>query len=864
MGAVPCAQRQCLAHRARLPGSGRDPRHEDQRLRRHQRRWPAPTRSRSTSGPHRSAATRSSKAQPASPPTSTPWSRRSRILGRDDLQHILTPIIDQQLPGIVAKQAPAAFKGDWDASLDFDPFQKADANLKSISFFGGVDSMDLVPIDDAHTESKLVARLSGKASMSLSVDPVAVGIVSILSGTCSLDANLDLTAAVSARLGLEAENDRPKLVVHVDDVGANLTSLHSSGTVLALLGIVPTDKSCSELQDSFSNGIKQKLKDGIADALKDGSLDPKVAANLDPHLLESADLLTGPFAGIRTMQDGGFAVRGWSYQPTANDNVLGDHLLLWDGGLDVAANGAIADLGGDRFPYSARPSTTESVAGVAHERRRPDGSFFDLGAIISGASVNQLARAASAGSGDGTGLLDVTPRPCDPPKPDDPTPPPPCDPPVTVRPSAALQYVPSVPADWPTTGAAQAFIPSLRLQTPVAEASTMAADVYIGVSSHIDTTTNQVAFDRNVVVRPRFLRLAPGTEIAIEHDPTHVGPTNIEVIGNLIKDGVGQRVQDLFQAIQVPDLSKFLVTHDLPPMTPSHLSLGTVGGGNLGVYADVDPAPTQVSVSGGFDSPDGEQPEPRDAPRPHHGLPPVRRPEGRVAGGRRAPRAAVLYQSPAGGESTTSLTIPRSSLHEFLYEPCTGGRRLRATASRQGRPEPVSPTRGPVTRCSTSKERHSGPRPGAASPAIRAGAAVGPAAAAIAALPPRSRDLSRPGPGRTLTGIRGGAHPLARQSRSSTRARGCRASTRSISACPRQGHLGGIGTPPDEQIDVELPGEPGPPERVRQVVLEVFGRQGAPQRRGPHHRAGRASARPGWTPRRPPGRRRRRPGPAGP
>ena len=135
-------------------------------------------------------------------------------------------------------------------------------------------------------------------------------------------------------------------------------------------------------------------------------------------------------------------------------------------------------------------------------------------------------------------------------------------------------------------------------------------------------------------------------------------------------------------AIQVPDLSKFLVTHDLPPMTLSHLSLGTVGGGNLGLYVDVDPAPTDVSVSGGFDSPDGEEPSSvtlhaRTTGFPQFGSPVVHWHV--VDGATRAP----VYDSPPQGEApgNMSLTLPTSGLYVFVNEPCTGQRWVRVIAT---------------------------------------------------------------------------------------------------------------------------------------------------------------------------------------
>ena len=585
--------------------------------------------------------------------------------GADDLQHIIDPILRRQLKPIIESKAPADFPADYDWTLANLGVTKGPAHLSSISFTGGgLDSLGLQPVNGS--ESALVGKVSGTATLVLTISPRAIGgLESIVGGSCNVQADVDATATVSAGLGLEPGNTRPKLQLHVDDVQASVSRLYETGTLTGFYILAPTYISCSDLHDNFTGGLQKQVSDMLSDALKDGSLNDAVSSAIDPNLLEAADLSSGPFGKLRVAQDGGFGVSGWHYEPSVTDD-QGPRPLLWNRGIDAVASGAITDLGGDRFPYSSRPSATESTFAATHERTRPDGSGFDLGAVVSGASVNQLARALSAGSGDGAGLLDINPTP---------------DSAVTVRPSSALQYLPSVPAGWPTTGAVQAYIPSLRISTPVPETATVAADVYVGVSAHIDVTTNQVVFDRDVAVRTRFLRLDPSIELALDRDPTGAGPTKIQAIGDLIKDQVGQRVQDMFQSIAVPNVSTFLVNADLPALEASHLSLANVGG-NLGVYVDVDPAPTHVSVSGDFDTPDGAAPNSvtlnaSTAGFPHFGDPVV---HWHVVDG--ATRATV-YDSPAQGEAPgqLSLTLPTSGLYVFVNEPCTGQRWVRVIAT---------------------------------------------------------------------------------------------------------------------------------------------------------------------------------------
>jgi hypothetical protein len=313
---------------------------------------------------------------------------------------------------------------------------------------------------------------------------------------------------------------------------------------------------------------------------------------------------------------------------------------------------------------------------ATHLRTRPDGSRFDIGAVVGGAAVNQLARAVSAGAGDGTGLFDITSLNAETEAA--------ASIKAIIRPSSALQYVPTVPAGWPTSGGVQAYLPSLRISPqlkdngvfqPIADAGTLAADVYVGANVGVDSQTNQITFDPDVHVEPRFLRLT-GTNATLDHDPQGRTPQVIEVVADQIRLQVPPRVNALLQGIEVPNLSKLLVTNGLPDMVLTHLSMGTVGGRNLGVYADVDPNPTHVAVDVTWDDQMNATLHVATTGFPSYGPQTI---DWQILDG--ATGQPVYQSPPEGDKDKTSITIPNAALHEFVYDPCQGLRWIRVTAT---------------------------------------------------------------------------------------------------------------------------------------------------------------------------------------
>jgi hypothetical protein len=104
--------------------------------------------------------------------------------------------------------------------------------------------------------------------------------------------------------------------------------------------------------------------------------------------------------------------------------------------------------------------------------------------------------------------------------------------------------------------------------------------------------------------------------------------------------------------------------------------MGTVGGRHLGVYTDVDPNPSHVAVNVQWDTAMNATLQVAATGFPSYGHQKV---EWQIIDGA---TGQVFYQSPSGGEQDkTSVTIPNSALHEFVYDPCEGLRWIRVEAT---------------------------------------------------------------------------------------------------------------------------------------------------------------------------------------
>lgn len=293
---------------------------------------------------------------------------------------------------------------------------------------------------------------------------------------------------------------------------------------------------------------------------------------------------------------------------------------------------------------------------------------FDIGVVVNGATVNQLSRALTAGSGDGTGIVDV-----DTTDEDGNT--------VWSRPSVAPMYLPSAPANWPAPGAVKLFAPSVRLMNS-SNPFMMTADMLLGADAQINTATNHLVPlpSSTVAARIRFLRLRNGN-MATEPPSGPIQKTLTE-----LQTDVGPKALKIIEGIAVPDLGALLVNSGLPSMVASNLSLATTGGGHLGIYLNIDPNPARVGVAASWNGvSDTAAPSSFTASLNPTGFP--------GTGGYTVhwtvsnASGLVTYQSPAAGETSLSKTFNASlasgqSNHQNCDPTRWLGVKVRATVTR--------------------------------------------------------------------------------------------------------------------------------------------------------------------------------------
>ena len=655
---------------------------------------------------------------------------RSTDPGPDDLSTLFGRELRALLTDRIAGMAPSAIESDW----DWDPGLTTLANAASGTiddawFQPSAATLDVVPIDA--DESRLQVHLAGTVGIDMTIEPNSFGTVSILAGSCGVDASVNISIDLGFTVGVSPDRARPTVAVALVASSVDTTRIHAQGPLLALGVIVPFPLPCSALEDNFSAAIEKRITEKF-DELNDGATRDEVQQLIEAKL-RPADLATGPLstAGV-TLPGGvgfGLALGRWVDTAPSGQGRTGGAEWIHPEGMDLAAGLAVTDQGGSRFPYSYVPSATASVVRQTHERTRTirvrrlpelsararvilgavtavgtaggqlvDASAdFDLGMVVSGATVNQLLRALAAG---GPRQLQTAPlpvaerafpgRPGLPAQPDvglldltasvdasgdgvD-------DLDIGVRPAIAPLYLPTAPGGWPTPGDLNVYVPSLRVAIPVPQVATMAADIRIGATATIDTATNHLVPQVTAIsVQPRFLRL--GATINAMPDPAQ-NPI-VALAGQKLREAIPPRITAALTPIALPDLKALFTTPGFTPVVLANLSVRTVGGGHLGVHLDVKPNPARVAVTTAFDG--GSDTEPptsytvRATPTQFPGT-------GAYTTSwvvRDAAGGAVVYRSPEGGDSGLELTLPTTGLQTVVDDPCSGDRSLgiRVTAT---------------------------------------------------------------------------------------------------------------------------------------------------------------------------------------
>ncbi len=299
------------------------------------------------------------------------------------------------------------------------------------------------------------------------------------------------------------------------------------------------------------------------------------------------------------------------------------------------------------------------VVAESHRRTRGDGSDFDIGLMLNGASVNQLLRALTAGKRAPNptgqmvdiGILDAYEASGT----------------YEVHPSVAPLYLPTVPAGWQSPSNVNLYVPSLRVTLPKNGGASFASDLRLGVDAFTDANT-LVPYLKRADVAPRFLRLDKSINQAPEGD--------LGLVAAIIRAEMPPKVAAGLGAINANQINQL----GGPPMHLRNLSLQTVGGGHLGVFVDVETTPAQspnpVSVtwdgSGPGGAPVAAKLEVRTDTIP--GITPYQL-RWTI---RHFQNGPVVYESPVGGEPAIGGVVPMSktidaTALEVVTDPCTGG-----------------------------------------------------------------------------------------------------------------------------------------------------------------------------------------------
>lgn len=602
--------------------------------------------------------------------------------GTDDLTTLLAPVVEPMLAEAIEDQAPISIDDDWGWESGVVGGLSAGGSVNSLDAF--VHSFAVEPENVTADEGRIRVSFAGTIRPKMTLEPRSIGLVSFISGTCSVESFMTFRATATFTIDLTPDGARPLIDIGGIDVAVDPPAfVTSNGNIWALGLVFPFSYSCRNFEDRIEDGIVEKT-DELATSVDDQALQLELEGVID-DALDVADLATGPLstASISLPNGVGFGLSSARYVPTAPPwHSLGD-VSTTAQGIDLAAGVLVSDQGAVRFPYSYAPSSTISVADATHNRSRRSGGEFDVGLIVNGASVNQLARALTAGRPDipvlqpaalngpfqlpsypDIGLLDSrTSVPVGSIVVD-----------VTVRPSMPPMYLPTAPTGWPTPGAANLYLPSLRTSlTEVAGVATVATDVRVGVEATVDGSGHLVPLVAEHQVTTRFLRLGNGANVIT--DPALAPLEPVSLVAAEIAATVPTKLAQVLRPITVPDIDNGV--GDKAHL--QNLTIGSTGGGHLAAYADLVPgaapttAPTTISTTWATDQDDPELPP--GAPTSFTtsvtpvGLPgsaPVTA-DWTITG----QDGAVVYRSPAGGEPLGPKTLPATELARSA-DPCTG------------------------------------------------------------------------------------------------------------------------------------------------------------------------------------------------
>lgn len=372
--------------------------------------------------------------------------------GPDDLSALLAPKLGPALQQAIAKMAPIHISKDFDWDFSYEFAVAAGGDIDALNFYPRATTIDVVNFRD--DEARLQIHLAGELKPEMTLYPRAAGLVSILAGSCQVRGSVSVSADLGAVVDLSPDGTRPAIKAFVLGADATVNSVTATGDLLALGLVIPYHKACESLEGNFKDGMAGQMKDRMSSLSFNPDVNKTITDKVNERL-DPSDLATGPLSTTHVDLGGtGFGIDHVRYHPTALPGHVGGSVWIWSQGADLAADAAVTDQGGARFPYSYRPSATGTVVNETHARTRkltvstrpeavalaggaaagastapgssaPRGSSaagtarrlipglpmgdigafgtttvdrdFDMGLVLNGATVNQLVRALTAG-----------------------------------------------------------------------------------------------------------------------------------------------------------------------------------------------------------------------------------------------------------------------------------------------------------------------------------------------------------------------------------------------------------------------------------------------------------------------------------
>jgi hypothetical protein len=585
--------------------------------------------------------------------------------GNDDLSTLLAPEIEPVIEQRIEAQAPSTIPEDWVWNPNNLSAVKAGGTLHSIDTVVRNFALDVEMFNE--TEGRVKVTFEGAARPRATIEPRSIALVSYFSGECEIDSSVSFQARASFTIDLSDDLTQPLIDIGFIDLTGTVGFVEATGTVWAFHGPFPWPRDCDSIEGDIEDGLVEQVDEKLSSIENDDELKTQIQDELS-KMLEAGDLANGPLSSADlSLPNGiGFTLGSARYVPTALSPHVGGDVHITTEGIDLAAGVLVDDQGGQRFGYSYVPSGGSSLVGATYSRSRPSGSGpFDLGVVLSGAAVNQLGRALSAGKpqtvGGQTrdvGLLDMTTK-----VDVDGSGPGTLEVDVDVHPSVPLMYLPHPPSGWPADGDVDLYVPSLRISIPHPELATMVADVRVGATASIDPATDHlVPSVQTSHVAARFLRLGP--QINQVTDPASSPGGLLAGAANRIQQAVPEKVAELLAPVAIPDLADGLGAQ----LHLENLSVGTVGGSHLGAYVDVvtgGPPPTMATTwsPAGSGAPTSFTTALQLPPSTGYRL------DWTVAD--LNGDQSVLYRSPAGGETASTKTFPVTGL-DVIDDVCTG------------------------------------------------------------------------------------------------------------------------------------------------------------------------------------------------